>query len=192
MSIVLAGHETTASQLAWAFQLLAHNPSVLARLTEEIDGGTGDEYLSATVQEVLRHRPVFLFAIPRAVNRPIKIGGFSYRPPVHLLACIYLVHHDPALYRQPEEFRPERFLEAPPPAHAFLPWGGGRKRCPGLHLATLEIKTVLRTVLASMTVRPAGKRIEHPRWRSVIVTPHAGCRVVLGTRPSHKSVATRH
>jgi cytochrome P450 len=182
MSIVLAGHETTASELAWAFQLLAHNPDVLAKLTEEIDGDCGDEYLTATIQEVLRHRPVFLFAIPRAVKRSIEIGGWIYRPPAQLLGCIYLVHHDPALYPEPHEFRPERFLEGQPSPQTWLPWGGGRKRCPGLHLATLEMKTVLRTVLESMTVSPASRHMECPRWRSVIVTPHAGSRVVLHRR----------
>jgi tetraprenyl-beta-curcumene synthase len=182
MSIVLAGHETTASELAWAFQLLAHNPLVLGKLIEEIDSGAGEEYLTATIQEVLRHRPVFLFSIPRAVKQPIEVGGWIYRPPAQLLGCTYLVHHDPALYREPDEFRPERFIEASPARSTWLPWGGGRKRCPGLHLAMLEMKTVLRTVLASMTLRPAGSRIEHPRWRSVIVTPHAGSRVVLHPR----------
>ena len=182
MSIVLAGHETTASELAWAFQLLAHNPRVLARLIEEIDADGGEEYLTATVREVLRHRPVFLFTIPRAVKRPIEVGGWSYRPPAQLLGCIYLVHHDPGLYPEPHEFRPERFLESSPSTYTWLPWGGGRKRCPGLHLATLELKTVLRTVLETMTVAPAARSIEHPRWRSVIVTPHAGSRVVLHRR----------
>jgi cytochrome P450 len=182
MSIVLAGHETTASELAWAFQLLAHNPRVLARLIEEIDSDGGEEYLTATVREVLRHRPVFLFTIPRAVKQPIEVGGWTYRPPAQLLGCIYLVHHDPELYPEPHEFRPERFLGSSPNTYTWLPWGGGRKRCPGLHLATLEMKTVLRTVLETMTVRPAARRIEHPRWRSVIVTPHAGSRVVLQRR----------
>lgn len=182
MSLVLAGHETTASELAWAFQLLAHNPRVLGKLIDEIDGDTGERYLTATVQEVLRHRPVFLFTIPRAVKQPIEIGGWRYGPPTQLLGCIYLVHHDPELYPDPDEFRPERFLEASPSTYTWLPWGGGRKRCPGLHLATLEMKTVLRTVLTTMTVRPASKRMEHPRWRSVIVTPHAGSRVVLHRR----------
>jgi cytochrome P450 len=182
MSIVLAGHETTASELAWAFQLLAHNPRVQDRLIEEIDADGGEEYLIATVREVLRHRPVFLFTIPRAVKQPIEIGGWTYRPPAQLLGCIYLVHHDPELYPEPHEFRPERFLESAPDTYTWLPWGGGRKRCPGLHLATLEMKTVLRTVLETMTVRPAARRIEHPRWRSVIVTPHAGSRVVLERR----------
>jgi cytochrome P450 len=184
MSIVLAGHETTASELAWAFQLLAHNPRVLNKLIDEIDGDGGEEYLTATIQEVLRHRPVFLFTIPRAVKRPIEIGGWTYRPPTQLLGCIYLVHHDPEIYPEPHEFRPERFLggASSPTTYTWLPWGGGRKRCPGLHLATLEMKTVLRTVLATMTVRPAAKKMEHPRWRSVIVTPHAGARVILSRR----------
>jgi cytochrome P450 len=182
MSLVLAGHETTASELAWAFQLLAHNPRVLEKLIDEIDGDAGERYLTATVQEVLRHRPVFLFTIPRAVKQPIELGGWTYRPPTQLLGCIYLVHHDAELYPEPQEFRPERFLDAPPSTYTWLPWGGGRKRCPGLHLATLEMKTVLRTVLTTMTVRPAAGRMEHPRWRSVIVTPHAGSRVVLHRR----------
>jgi len=183
MSIVLAGHETTAAELAWAFQLLVHNPKVLEKLIDELDSGGGEEYLTATIQEVLRHRPVFLFTIPRAVKQPIEIGGFTYRPPAQLLGCIYLVHHDPELYPEPHEFRPERFLgDSPPSTYTWLPWGGGRKRCPGLHLAMLEMKTVLRTVLATMTVRPASSKIEHPRWRSVIVTPHAGSRVVLERR----------
>jgi cytochrome P450 len=183
MSIVLAGHETTASELAWAFQLLAHNPRVLDRLIEEIDADAGEEYMTATIEEVLRHRPVFLFTIPRAVKQPIEIGGWTYRPPTQLLGCIYLVHHDPEIYPEPHEFRPERFLgDSAPTTSTWLPWGGGRKRCPGLHLATLEMKTVLRTVLETMTVRPAAQKIEHPRWRSVIVTPHAGSRVVLRRR----------
>jgi cytochrome P450 len=182
MSIVLAGHETTASQLAWAFQLLAHNPRVQRRLSEELQAGGGEEYLSATVKEILRLRPVFLFAIPRTVKRSIEIGGWTYRPPAQLLACIYLLHHDALTYTRPQEFRPERFLDSQPPSPPWLPWGGGRKRCPGLHLATLEIETVLRTVLSTTTILPAAETIERPRWRSVIVTPHKGSRVILKRR----------
>ena len=137
-------------------------PGGARRLIEELDGGGGEEYLTATVQEVLRHRPVFLFAIPRAVKQPIEIGGWTYRPPTQLLGCIYLVHHDPELYPEPHEFRPERFLESSPSTYTWLPWGGGRKRCPGLHLAMLEMKTVLRTVLATMTVLPAARKTRAP------------------------------
>jgi hypothetical protein len=183
--VLLAGHETTASELAWAFQLLAHNPDVQDRLIEEIDdedGGAG-AYLSATVSEVLRRRPVFLFAIPRVVSAPIQIGDWTYEPPAQLLGCIYLMHHDPELYPNPHSFQPERFLNSPPQAETWLPWGGGRKRCPGSHLATLEIEAVLKATLSKRTVAPVpGARMEHARWRSVIVTPHAGSRVTLHKR----------
>jgi cytochrome P450 len=182
MSVIVAGHETTAAQLAWAFQLLAHNPRVLDRLHREIDDGQSEDYLTATIQEVLRHRCAFVFAIPRVVVQPVTIGGHTYHPPTHLLACTYLLHHDPTIYPDPHTFRPERFLQTPPDPRTWIPWGGGRKRCPGLHLAMLEMKTVLRTVLANRTLQPASRRIERPRWRSVIVTPQAGSRVILRRR----------
>ena len=181
MSLILAGHETTASQLAWAFQLLAHNPRVQRRLIEEIDQDTDDVYLTATIQEVLRHRPVFLFTIPRAVKQPIEIGGWTYRPPVHLLGCIYLLHHDPDVYPEPDEFRPERFLEGQPSPYTYLPWGGGRRRCPGSHLALLEMKTVLRAVLETMTVSPASRRMERPKLAQR--DRDAACRFARGPPP---------
>jgi cytochrome P450 len=182
MSLILAGHETTAAQLAWAFQLLAHNPHAREHLHREIDDGQSEDYLTATIHEVLRHRCVFLFAIPRAVVKPITIGGHTHYPPAHLLACIYLLHHDPKTYPDPHVFRPERFLQAPPDSRTWMPWGGGRKRCPGLHLAMLEMKTVLRAVLSTRTIHPASRRIERPSWRSVIVAPHAGSSVILRPR----------
>jgi cytochrome P450 len=182
MSVILAGHETTASELAWAFQLLAHHQAIQDRLACEIKTANSSEYLAATVQEVLRHRPVFLFAIPRAVVEPIEIGGWTYRPPTRLLGCIYLLHHDPALYPDPQEFRPERFLQTPSQPLIWLPWGGGRKRCPGQRLATLEMQIVLRTILTERTITPISPHIERPRWRSVIVTPHAGSRIILRRR----------
>jgi cytochrome P450 len=181
VSVLIAGHETTASQLAWAFQLLAHNPAVQERLAEEL-GDADTPYLAATVHEVLRHRPVFLFAAPRAVVEPIEIGGWAYRPPVQLLGCNYLVHHDPAIYPEPNAFRPERFLECPPSPRTLLPWGGGRRRCIGQHLATLQLQTVLRSTIATRRVLPAGRRMEHPIWRTVLVAPHAGSRVILHPR----------
>jgi cytochrome P450 len=182
MSLILAGHETTAAQLAWAFQLLAHHPSVCDRLIREIDADRKDEYLTATVQEVLRHRCVFVFAIPRVVAKPVEIGTWTYAPQANLLACIYLLHHDPAIYPDPHAFRPERFLDTPPDPLTWIPWGGGRKRCPGLHLAMLEMKVVLRTVLRERTPRASARQMERPRWRSVIVAPHAGSQVVLASR----------
>ncbi len=189
ISVILAGHETTAAELAWAFQLLAHNPAALEKLTAEIDHG-GEAYLTATIHEVLRHRPVFLFAMPRTVVQAIKIGDWTYSPPVQLLGCIYLLHHDPAVYPEPQRFRPERFLQARPNPSTWLPWGGGPRRCPGVSLATLEMQTVVRTVLATTALRPASRQIERPRWRSVIVAPNAGSRIVLHRRA--RSSPNRH
>jgi cytochrome P450 len=183
VGVIIAGHETTASAVAWAMQLLAHDQRVQERLTAEVDEGHSDEYMRATVSEVLRHRPVFLFAAPRAVTQPIEIGGWTYRPPAHLLACVYLMHHDPELFPDPQDFEPERFLDSRSRAsRIWLPWGGGRQRCPGRHLALLELHTILRTVLQGLRVLPAAPAIERARWRSVIVTPHAGGRVVLRER----------
>ncbi|MGH2903826.1 MAG: cytochrome P450 [Solirubrobacteraceae bacterium] len=181
MSVILAGHETTASELAWAFQLLAHDQSTTARLVDSLEDGE-DRYLTATVQEVLRHRPVFLFTIPRVVHAPFEIAGRTFHPPVHLMGCIHLMQHDPAAYEDPERFRPERFLAAEQPADVWMPWGGGRKRCPGHHLAMLEMQIVLRAVLSELQVLPVGNRVETARWRSVIVTPGRGSRILLRKR----------
>jgi cytochrome P450 len=184
MSVILAGHETTASQLAWAFQLVAHDRAALTTLVDDIDRG-GDAYLIATVQEVMRHRPVFLFTIPRVVEQPMEVAGRLYQPPAQLVGCIHLMHHDPALYPEPQHFRPERFVDSPPRPHVWLPWGGGRKRCPGHNLATLEMQTVLREALKRWTVWPVGRAVETARWRSVIVTPERGCRIILRRREQH-------
>lgn len=182
MSFILAGHETTAAQAAWAFQLLAHNPRVQRRLAAELDAGGQTPYLDATIQETLRHRCVFVFGIPRQMARSVEIAGGSYSPPGQMLPCLHLLHHDAGLFPEPERFMPERFLPAPPNPRAWLPWGGGRRRCPGAHLATFELQAVLRAVLRSRRVLPAAAEIERPRWRSVIVAPHAGGRVILRAR----------
>jgi tetraprenyl-beta-curcumene synthase len=179
MSVILAGYETTTGQVGWAFQLLAHNSRVQSRLVEELDSAVGEEYLTATVYETLRHKPVFLFASPREVAKPVQIGDWTYRPPVRLAACTYLMHHDPELYPDPHTFRPERFLGASAQSRAWLPWGGGRKHCLGRHFAMLEISTILRQVLSTRAVLPASDGIERPSWRSTILVPSAGGRVVL-------------
>jgi len=182
ISMITAGHETTTGQLGWALQLLAHNAHTQERLTDEIDTGAGDDYLTATIHETLRVRPVFLFTIPRAVVSPVEIGGHLYRPPAHLAACTYLMHRNPDLYREPDRFLPERFLEGQPRSPTWLPWGGGRKHCLGRHFAMLELKTLLREILMRSRVLPVARTIEAPRWRSAIVVPRAGCRVRLCPR----------
>jgi cytochrome P450 len=182
MSVILAGHETTASQLAWGLQLLAHDSTAMAVLTSEIDRADDDAYLTATIQEVMRHRPVFLFAIPRIVNKPLKVGRDLYAPPAQLVGCIHLLHHDPEWYREPHRFIPDRFIDSPPDSRFWLPWGGGRKRCPGHSLAMLEMQIVLQEVISQWSIAPAGRRLEPARWRSVIVTPGRGCKLLLARR----------
>jgi cytochrome P450 len=179
MSMILAGHETTTGELTWALQLLAHNPHIQSRLAEELRSGGGAGFLTATVDETLRHKPVFVFTIPREVVAPLQIGEWRYRPPVQLAACTYLMHHNPDLYPDPHAFNPERFLGASAQSRTWLPWGGGRKHCLGRHFAMLEVETILRAVLTTREVHPVSQRIERPRWRSAILVPSAGGRVRL-------------
>lgn len=182
VSIVIAGHETSAATLAWAFQLLAYNRAAQDRLIDQIDQGIDDKYMDTVIQEVLRHKPVFLFLPPRVVKKPIKIGDWGYHAPAQLLACTYLLHHDREFYGVPHRFMPERFLTEPPRPGTFLPWGLGRKRCPGRQFALMEMRAVLRRALSTWRILPARDRVERPRWRTVVLTPHAGSKVILHTR----------
>jgi hypothetical protein len=182
MTALVAGHETTASQLAWGFERLAHEPRVLARLQEEIDSGESDEYLTATINEILRIRPVLPNAEPRLTMRPVEIGGFRYPAGVALLASAFLVHHDPDIYAEPEAFRPERFLGNPPGTYTWIPFGGGRRRCLGASFALTEMKIVLRTVLSRCTLAPASVSREPAGRRSITFSPSRGATVVLGDR----------
>src|ERR687895_1202372 len=147
MTLLVAGHETTASELSWAFERLGRTPRVARRLTAEIDYGDGDAYLTATLQETLRHRPVLPQAAPRLVKRPVEIGGFLYPEGACLCANSYLIHHDAAIYPDPYEFRPERFIDEPPGTYTWIPFGGGRRRCLGSSFAMPEMKIVLPPVL---------------------------------------------
>ncbi len=130
MTLLVAGHETTASQLAWAFLRLARAPDVAAKLSEEIDRDGEDDYLEATIRESLRSRPVLPNVQPRLVKRPIEIGGWEYPPGCCLVGNAYLVHHDPDLYPDPYRFRPERFLGQEPGTYTWIPFGGGTSPLP--------------------------------------------------------------
>lgn len=184
MTALVAGHETTASQLAWTFTRLAHEPGVVRELTREIDAGDGQTYLSATITESLRQRPVLPNAQPRLTTTEYELGGWTYPAGVALSPNAYLVHHDPALYPDPYAFRPERFLETQPGTYTFIPFGGGRRRCLGAAFAQLEMRVVLRAVLREAEIRPAtgDGRVELARRRSITLSPKRGARVVLATR----------
>ncbi|MQA74811.1 MAG: cytochrome P450 [Solirubrobacterales bacterium] len=182
MTLLVAGHETTASQLSWAFQRLARAPDVAARLADEIDREDGAEYLEATIRESLRSRPVLPNVQPRLVKEPIEVGGWEYPPGCCLVANAYLVHHDPELYPDPYVFRPERFLEHDPGTYTWIPFGGGRRRCLGASFALLEMRIVLRAVFAATSVRPAGDGLELSRRRSITLSPRRGAHTVLSAR----------
>jgi cytochrome P450 len=177
MTLLVAGHETTASTLAWAFDRLARSPDVVRRLRDD-----GEEYLTATVQEVLRHRPVLPNVAPRLVVSPIEVGGQSYPEGVCLVPNAYLLHHDPALYPDPYAFRPERFLEEPPGTYTWIPFGGGRRRCLGASFAMLEMKLLLQIVVRERELEPIGEQFELPRRRNITVMPGGRCRVRLPVR----------
>jgi cytochrome P450 len=182
MTALVAGHETTASQLAWALERLAREPAVQARLTQEIDAGESDEYLGATITEILRVRPVLPNAEPRLTKREVEIGGYRYPAGVVLMASAYLLHHDPDLYPEPHAFRPERFLGTSPGTYTWIPFGGGRRRCLGASFAVLEMKVVLRAALRRYELRPASARPEMTRRRSITFSPAGGTTMVLHQR----------
>src|SRR3712207_5256995 len=146
MTLLVAGHETTASQLAWAFERLPREPAALERLVRAIDGDD-EAYVLATIQEVLRVRPVLPNAEPRLVVQETEVGGWRYPVGCALAVNAYLVHHDPSIYPDPHAFRPERFLDESPGTYTWLPFGGGRRRCIGASFAMLEMQIVLRAVL---------------------------------------------
>lgn len=181
MTALVAGHETTASQLAWAFERLAHEPAVTARLTGELDAGE-EEYLVATIHEILRLKPVLPNAEPRLVKQPVKIGGHEYPPGVALLASAFLVHHDPSLYPEPYALRPERFLGTAPATYTWIPFGGGRRRCLGASFALQEMKIVLREVLTRYELEAPGEAPEPTGRRSITFSPARGATVILRGR----------
>jgi cytochrome P450 len=181
LTLLVAGHETTATTLAWAFERLVREPTVLARLVAEIDAGE-EAYVTATIQETLRDRPVLPNAAPRLVAKEITVGDWTYQPGCCLLPNTYLIHHDPEIYPDPHAFRPERFLDSPPGTYTWIPFGGGRRRCLGASFAMLEMKVVLRTLLGSCALHDSGDGVEVAQRRNITVRPERGGRVVLGER----------
>ena len=181
LTLLVAGHETTASELAWAFERLPRETAVLKRLVAAIDRGD-DAYLVATVQEVLRRRPVLPNAEPRLVMEEIEVGGWRYPIGCVLAVNAYLVHHDATIYPDPYAFRPERFLDEAPGTYTWLPFGGGRRRCIGASFAMLEMQIVLRAVLERHGIEAGVAGPELTRRRSITVSPRLGARTVLTAR----------
>ncbi|GIK78738.1 MAG: putative cytochrome P450 135B1 [Actinomycetes bacterium] len=182
MTLLVAGHETTATELSWAFERLLRHPEALDRLVAEVDAGE-DAYVTAAIRETLRRRPVLSIAGPRRVVSEIEVGGRTYGPGCHLVPNAYLVHHDAEIYPEPYAFRPERYLDEDPGTYTWIPFGGGRRRCLGASFAMLEMDIVLRAVLSRMEVRIGGDgHLEANRRRMITVVPARGAEAVLSQR----------
>lgn len=173
-----AGHETTATGLAFAFELLLRNPPVLARLREELQSGEGDAYLDAVVKETLRLRPV-IDAAERTLTVPRTVAGWELPAGVKVYPGIALVHMREDLYPQAHEFRPERFVEDGAESYSWLPFGGGIRRCIGAALAHTEMAEVLRIAVARVELRLLRDDPDPVVLRGITLAPKHGVEVAV-------------
>ncbi len=180
VTLLLAGHETTATALAWTFDLLLRNPGPLATLRAELAEG-GDEYLRAVISEALRLRPVVPLA-GRRLAAELRVGEWLLPAGTDVTPAFWLTHTRPDLYPQPLEFRPERFLESPPETYAWVPFGGGVRRCLGAAFAEFEMRIVLREVLTRCELRGVRRAPERIARRNVTFSPRKGTPVVVSER----------
>ncbi|MDQ3758791.1 MAG: cytochrome P450 [Actinomycetota bacterium] len=181
MTLLLAGHETTATALAWAFDLLFRHPDAFERLSEEVRSGDGHEYLDAVISETLRVRPVVPFT-GRELRERTVLDGFELEPGQVVLAAIWLTHTRPDLYPEPFAFRPERFLDGAVETYSWVPFGGGTRRCIGAAFAQMEMRVALGAIVRSCDVRPATDAAERPIRRNVTMSPAQGTPAVLARR----------
>jgi cytochrome P450 len=183
MTLLLAGHETTATALAWTFELLLRHPAELTRLRASLAAGEED-FLRATITESLRLRPVIPIA-GRRLAEPLEADGRVLPPGTDVSAAIWLTHTRADIYPEPFAFRPERFLDAPPDTYAWIPFGGGIRRCLGAAFAEFEMRIVLREVLTRCDLRSAATRPEQTGRRNITLSPKAGTPVsVTARRPA--------
>jgi cytochrome P450 family 135 len=180
ITLLTAGHETSATGLAWAFERLLRNPGAMRALQAEVDEG-GDEYADAVVKETLRVRPVIV-DVARLVTADVDLGRWRVRAGTIVVPAIALVQLMPEVYPDPYEFRPERFLDGQPAPYTWIPFGGGVRRCLGAPFAQLEIRTVMQTVLARATLRAPDPAPERIRLRHVTLVPGRDALVVMDGR----------
>jgi cytochrome P450 len=176
LTLLVAGHETSAVGLTWALARLARDRALAERAAAD------DALLDAVVKETLRINPVFSFAAVRAIARPVEVGGRTYPPGVRLAVCSYLMHRRPDVYRDPLAFRPERFLEEPAGTYTWIPFGGGRRRCLGASFALFELRAVLGAILRAGTLSATAPELERGVRRGLATVPAEGGKVVFEPR----------
>src|SRR5437763_8001369 len=183
VTLLLAGHETTATSVAWAIERLVRHPDKLARLVAEIDAGpdSDERYITAVVNETLRVRPVVPLTV-RILQEELQVGAFKLPAGTRVSPSIYLTNRNPRVYEAPAQFRPERLLEGGPETFSWIPFGGGIRRCIGAAFAQLEMKLILRTVLGELNPGfPRARRWRRGEWnrrRAITLAPAAGARGV--------------
>ncbi len=179
LTLLVAGHETTATALSWAVERLVRHPGKLERLRAEVLAGE-NAYLTATIQETLRLRPVIVLVI-RKLTEPVELGGYELPAGARVTPSIYLIHRDPRIYPEPHSFVPERFLDSPPGTYTWIPFGGGVRRCLGAAFAQFEMAVVLRELIARRRLAPARAASERPFRRAITETPRHEAAVVLSS-----------
>jgi cytochrome P450 len=177
LTLLVAGHETTATALSWAMERLTRHPEKLERLRAEVEAGE-DAYLTATVQETLRLRPVIVVVV-RKLTEPVELGGYELPTGARVVPSIHLIHRDPQIYPEPERFLPERFLDNPPGTYTWIPFGGGVRRCLGAAFAQFEMAVVLRELVRRYEITPATQASERPFRRAITETPRHDAEVIL-------------
>jgi cytochrome P450 family 135 len=180
MTLLVAGHETTATGLAWTFDLLVRHPAVLERLVAEADAGE-QAYTRAVVSESLRLRPVVPLA-GRRLASPLRVDGYELPAGTDVTPAIWLAHTRADRYPEPYAFRPERFLDGAPANSAWVPFGGGVRRCIGAAFAEMEMRVALGEILRRRTLRAASGKAEHVARRNVTFSPAGGTRVIALAR----------
>jgi cytochrome P450 len=172
MTLLLAGHETTATALAWCFQLLLQHPEELDKLQQ--DNGR----LDAIIKETMRIRPV-VAVVARRLHAPLQVGDYTLPQGVMVAPNIEMIHHRDDLYPQPEQFRPDRFVDKQVETYEWLPFGGGIRRCLGASFAVFEMRTVIPVVLRRAQLQLADTGMDRVRRAAVVMVPERGVRVVL-------------
>jgi cytochrome P450 len=180
MTLLIAGHETTATALAWAFERLTRHPPAMARLRASLEAGEGD-YLDAAIKETLRVRPVVM-EVGRDLTEPVELGGHLVPAGTRVMSSIALVQRASESWPDPLAFRPERFLGAQPAPYTWIPFGGGPRRCIGASFATQEMAAVIPLVLERFDLLADRPEPERSQTRNVTQVPARGARVILSRR----------
>ena len=198
LTLLTAGHETTASALTWALYWIHYLPEVKSKLVEDLATVENLDfsaisklpYLNAICQETLRIYPIAMLTFFRIANTPISIMGQEYDEDTLLTPCIYLTHHRPDLYPEPNKFKPERFQERQFSQYEYIPFGGGNRRCIGMAFALYEMKLVLATVMSRYSLALCGNQTVKPVRRGLTLAPSGGKWLVTTQRHTSKELVT--